>query len=161
MGNPPSGLERHTLLVERPLGKRVTLALREYGFTVIAFIDHFADGAPDEEWIQKAAAEEWVVLTKDAAVRRRPNERLAIRNLGLRVFTLTRGNWTSEEMSGAFIAAARRIKNLLKKKRGPFSARVTNTAMNSGPVRDCSESPSEPFRRFAPHCSGSFVTVLD
>jgi predicted nuclease of predicted toxin-antitoxin system len=127
VGNSPSGLERHTFLVERPLGKRVTIALREYGFVVVAFTDHFADGAPDEEWIAKAATEGWVVLTKDAAVRRRPNERLAIKNSGLRVFALTRGTWRSEEMSGAFIAAARRIKNLLKRKTGPFIARITKT----------------------------------
>ena len=127
MGNAPSGLERHTFLVERPLGKRVTIALRDYGFDVQAFTEHFADGAPDEEWIAKAASESWVVLTKDAGIRRKPNERLAIKNSGLRVFTLTRGNWRSEEMSGAFIAAARRIRNLLRRKPGPFIARVTRT----------------------------------
>jgi len=125
VGNPPSRLERYTFLVERPLGKRVTSALREYGFAVVAFTDHFEDGASDEEWIAKAASERWVVLTKDAAVRRRPNERLAIRNSGLRVFTLARGNWTSDEMSAAFVAAARRISNLLKKNPGPFIARIT------------------------------------
>lgn len=127
MGNPPGGLESFTFLVERPLGKRVTIALRDHGFTVIAFTDHFTDGAPDEEWIVKAASERWVVLTKDAAVRRRPNERLAIRNSGLRVFTLTRGTWTSEQMSQAFITAARRIERVLKRYKGPFVARVTKS----------------------------------
>lgn len=127
MGNPPGGLESFTFLVERPLGKRVTLALRDHGFNVVAFTDHFADGAPDEEWIIKAASQHWIVLTKDAAVRRRPNERLAIRNSRLRVFTLTRGTWTSEQMSQAFIAAERRIKSVLRRYKGPFIARVTKS----------------------------------
>jgi len=109
----------------------VTSALRDYGFVVQAFLDHFADGASDEEWITRAASEGWVVLTKDAGVRRKPNERLAIKNSGLRVFTLTRGNWRSEEMSGAFIAAARRIKNLLKRNAGPFIARITKAGVIS------------------------------
>jgi hypothetical protein len=142
VGNPPGGLERHTFLVERPLGKRVTVALREYGFVVVAFTDHFEDGAPDEQWIAKAAVEGWVVLTKDSAVRRRPNERLAIKNSGLRVFTLTRGSWRSEEMSGAFIAAARKIGNLLNRDPGPFIARVTRSGEIS--LVDHLRGPDEP-----------------
>jgi PIN like domain len=142
VGNAPSGLDQHTFLVERPLGKRVTAALREYGFVVVAFTDHFADGAPDEEWITRAAAERWVVLTKDAALRRRPNQRLAIKNSGLRVFTLTRGSWRSEEMSGAFTAAARKIRNLLNRNPGPFIARVTRSGDLS--IVDNLADPEEP-----------------
>lgn len=89
------------------------------------FTDHFKPDAPDEEWIMRAAEEGWVVLTKDSEIRRHPNERLAIKNSGLRVFTLTRGSWRSEEMSGAFIAAERRIVKTLKHHRGPFIARIT------------------------------------
>jgi len=127
MGEPPSRLDRYTFLIERPLGKRVALALRENGFRVKMFTDHFLDGAPDVEWISRAANEGWVVLTKDSAIRRRPNERLAIQNSGLRVFTLTRGTWTADDMAHAFIAAGRRIAKTLKLHPGPFIARITKT----------------------------------
>ena len=99
--------------------------MREFGFAIEQFSDHFEEAAPDVEWIEKAAAEHWVVLTKDSEIRRHPIERMAIQNSGLRVFSLTRGNWTSQEMAQAFIAAATRIVNLLKKARGPFVARIS------------------------------------
>lgn len=121
---PPSRLSRYSFLVDRALGLRVALALRDRGFNIVMFGENFADGTPDEEWIRRAAQEGWVVLTKDSEIRRRPNERLAIQNSGLRVFTLARGTWKSEEMSAAFIAAERRIAKALKLHRGPFVARI-------------------------------------
>ena len=141
MGARPSRLDRHTFLVERPLGKKVAVALRESGFVIELFSDHFEDAAPDVEWIKKAAAEGWVVLTKDSEIRRHPIERMAIQNSGLRIFSLTRGNWTSQEMAQAFIAAATRIVNLLKKTRGPFVARINKlggitTVAELGSYRD-------------------------
>ena len=76
MGARPSRLDRYTF--------------REFGFVVEPFSAHFEEAAPDVEWINKAAAEEWVVLTKDSEIWRHPIERMAIQNSGLRVFSLTR-----------------------------------------------------------------------
>jgi hypothetical protein len=43
----------------------------------------------DETWLMRAGREEWIVLTKDARIRRRPAELDAIRRGHLRVFCIT------------------------------------------------------------------------
>ena len=142
MGAPPGRLERYTFLVERSLGKRVAHALQEHGFTIVLFAEQFPDETPDEVWIARAAEEGWVVLTKDSEVRRRPNELLAIKTSGLRLFTLTRGTWTSDEMSAAFIAAARRIVKVLKQHNGPFIVRITRAGQVSK-LYELAEEPAD------------------
>jgi hypothetical protein len=54
--------------------------------------DHFAEDAPDEEWLRDVGARGWVVLTKDKTIRRKTVEREAVRHASLALFTLTRGN---------------------------------------------------------------------
>jgi hypothetical protein len=132
LGSDPLGerqgrLAGHAFLVERSLGKRVAEALANHGFEVVRFAEHFAPDAPDEQWIERAAASHWVVLTKDSGLSRHPNERLAIRISGLRVFTLARAMWKSEDMAKAFIAAERRIARTLASHTGPFIARINKT----------------------------------
>jgi predicted nuclease of predicted toxin-antitoxin system len=111
--------------VEVSLGKRVAAALRAEGWDIVHHDEVLAPDVSDEVWVAEAARNGWVVLTKDAEIRRKPNELEAIRRSGLRVFVLSRGNWTSEEMAAAFIRARGRMARFLRRTRGALIARVT------------------------------------
>ncbi len=48
----------------------------------------------DEVWLRDAGKNDWIVLTKDDAIRRRPAERDALTEAAVRVFCLTnRSMW--------------------------------------------------------------------
>lgn len=65
-----------------------------------------------------------MVLTKDKNMRRRPLEIAALMEAGLRVFAVTAGDLTGEELSQLLVAALPRISRLCRRP-GPFIARIT------------------------------------
>jgi len=81
-------------------------------------------GINDEELALLAGPRDWILISKDLETRYRPNERVAIARAKLRVFQLTRGPWTSEQMIRALLAARARIQQLVKKQPPPFVARI-------------------------------------
>lgn len=84
--------EKHTLFIDRSLGKSVASALDRFPwFRVVVMADVFQnDGqrVKDEQWLARAGAEGWIVLTQDARIWRREDERAAVLNHGVRVFCL-------------------------------------------------------------------------
>jgi len=122
----PKPLEGWTLLCEESLGKKVPVALRDNGLTVIIQGEspNIPRGVSDEELARLASGKDWILISKDLETRYRPNERAAIVRAKLRVFQLTRGPWTSEEMIKALLAARMRMHRLVKKQAPPFIARI-------------------------------------
>ena len=133
-GNSPEPLDpsSFTYFVERPLGKKVGLALREKGHRVVLHLDVFRDDSPDEQWIVRAAREGWVALGADVAVRWTPNLKRAIYISGLRLFNLTRNTWPAAVKAEAFIAAMPAIERLLRKRTGPFIATINKDGKVAG-----------------------------
>lgn len=68
--------------VDRSLGKSIVEALRATGLTVHSMADVYgeerAQRLADEVWLRDAGKNDWIVLTKDDAIRRRPAERDAL-----------------------------------------------------------------------------------
>jgi PIN like domain len=79
--------------VDRSLGKSVVRGLRAKGLRIYSMADVYGEARAQElddaDWLGDAGANDWVVLTKDRAIRRRPNEREALMSAGVRVFCLT------------------------------------------------------------------------
>jgi predicted nuclease of predicted toxin-antitoxin system len=123
---PPESL---VFFIDECLGsKQLPHALRAAGAVVELHRDHFAPGTDDVEWLRRLEQRHWVVLTKDAAMRRRTAERRAYTDAGLRVFALTAANLAGDEIASVFVRALRRIRRLCASRRGPFVARITRTA---------------------------------
>ena len=106
-------------------------------------LDHFSPGCSDEEWLSRAAEKldlddsaDWVVLTKDKWIRRRPNQRAAIEKAGVAAFVLTGKGLTGQEMGDAFAKSYPRIRKLLRDYEPPFVAAVSK----SGSVRLLTEA---------------------
>ena len=113
--------EEPVFFVDRSLGgKLVAGALRSAGAEVVAHDDVFDQNATDVEWLAEAGLRGWVVLTKDAAIRRHAYEKAMFRDASCRVFLLASGNMSGTEMAAAFVAALPRMRNLAATTDAPF-----------------------------------------
>lgn len=72
-------------------------ALKTAGIPFIAHHERFDPACPDEEWMAAAGHEHWIVLTRDQAIRRKPNELKAFRDAKLIMFALASGNASAED----------------------------------------------------------------
>jgi hypothetical protein len=99
--------------VDRSLGKSIAVGLRATGLMVHTMADVYgekrAQRLADEVWLRDAGKNDWIVLTKDDAIRRRPVERDALTEAAVRVFCLTNRNLRGAEQAERFIANRHRI----------------------------------------------------
>ncbi len=98
--------------VDRSLGRKVVPdALRQAGESVIVHDEYFPQNTRDEQWLERAGKEGWIVLSADKRIRYRANELNALKTAGVRAFILTtKSQMTGAQMSAAFVAAISAIK---------------------------------------------------
>lgn len=87
--------------------------------------DVFQKGVKDIDWLTALRGEDWIVLTKDKNIRRRPLEAHALIAANLRVFVVTATDLTGDETGGVLVKALPKIRRLCKKHKAPFIAGVT------------------------------------
>jgi len=93
-----------TFFLDYQIGRFVVAdALRAAGANVEVHIDHFAQAAPDAEWIPEVGRRGWVLITKDQHIRRNPLERSAYQSAGLRGFVVTGGDLNGPEMASLLV----------------------------------------------------------
>ena len=121
-----------TFFVDRCFGRGFWKALRAAGFKAEHKDDHFAQNTDDEIWMQEVGHRGWVVFTRDTRMRFHPNERAAVINSSLRMFTLQtkrgesgRRGINGKEMTEIFLENMGKISKLLLTTPGPFIAAVT------------------------------------
>lgn len=114
--------------VDRSLGNReVAAALLDRGARVEIHDAHFASDAQDAEWIEAVGRLGWVILTKDKRIRHRPLELAAVRAVGARMFALTAGNLTGQEMAEIFARHVESMTRIALSEPAPFVARVSRS----------------------------------
>lgn len=101
-------------LIDRSLGrKHLAAALRTLGHTAHTLESIWGEEASqqldDEEWLREAGRRNWIVLMKDAAIRRRPSERESLAAAGVRAFCLTNANLRGAEQTARFLENLERI----------------------------------------------------
>jgi len=99
-------------------------ALKTRGFCIQLHRQHFAHNAPDEKWITEVSQKQWVILTKDTASLRRPNELAAVIISRAREFTLSNANLSGGEMAAIFCQTMPAIHRFLQNHQGPFIVRI-------------------------------------
>jgi hypothetical protein len=109
--------------LDRSLGRIIVArALRDLGHIVHAMSDVYPERherVADTEWIADADAADWVALTKDERILRRPDEQQALVNSTLRVFALANQQLTGDQMAAYFSHNINRIVQRSRKP-GPF-----------------------------------------
>jgi predicted nuclease of predicted toxin-antitoxin system len=107
--------------VDRSLGRRTVVnALRDAGAQAEAHDDHFEQDTPDRVWIPEVSRRSWVILTKDARIRRREIEINAVRSARSRVFVITIQAMKGSEAAALLVKHLARIENLSRSRRPPF-----------------------------------------
>lgn len=120
---PPRSEKSVEFFVDRSLGKSIVEGLRAVGLTVHSMADIYgekqAQRLADETWLRDAGKNDWVVLTKDDAIRRRPAERDALNDAAVRVFCLTTAKLRGSDQTERFAENRHRILRQAKKP-GPY-----------------------------------------
>jgi hypothetical protein len=99
--------------LDRSLGKSIVEGLRDAGLTIHSMADIYGEKRAqllaDEVWLRDAGKNDWIVLTKDDAIRRRPAERDALTEAAVRVFCLSNRNMRGAEQTERFVSNRHRI----------------------------------------------------
>ena len=119
--------------IDRSLGRRhLPEALRSSGLVVHTMASVYGEEAAqrlaDERWLRDVGAKGWIVLMKDDAIRRRPAERDALVEAGVRAFCLTNAQLRASEQPQRFISNRHRIIQQARKP-GPYLYGVYDTGI--------------------------------
>ena len=109
-----------TLFFDRTFGKRLPHALRLLGVAAEAHQDHFAQDAPDDEWLAAVSARGWIVLTNDKRIRFNQAERQALLTHGVGCFVFTSGSRTRWDQLRILGRAWDRIQEAIETTPRPF-----------------------------------------
>jgi predicted nuclease of predicted toxin-antitoxin system len=115
-----------TFFLDRQLGRhKMAAILRTAGLTVLVHDDHFAQNAPDPEWLAAAGKNDWIVITRDERIRYRVAEKQAIRRAKVRAFVLAaHGNLRAEFLAEILVKALPRIRDIVANEWPPFIAKI-------------------------------------
>jgi hypothetical protein len=110
-----------TFFLDYQIGRYVVAdALRAAGAVVEVHIDHFAQAAPDLEWIPQVGKRNWVLVTRDANIRRNPMERAAYEESRLRGFVVTGKDLGGPELAALLVRSLRGMVNRAAGRPGPL-----------------------------------------
>lgn len=112
-----------TFFTDRNLGNTFPDILQAAGISVERHSDHFADNASDPDWLAGTKGNGWVVLTRDKAIRRRPNEIQAVEDARVAMLVLI-GKSRHAILAENFIRALPRVEAFLTAHKPPYIARV-------------------------------------
>jgi len=111
-------------LDENVSAPEIVEALEAVGATVHRHRDHFPAGVPDADWLPFVGGQGWVILTRDARIRYRTVERLALLNAGARAFVLASKAMTALQMAYAVTLGFSAMCRFLEQHQGPFIAKL-------------------------------------
>lgn len=133
--NSASPPEAPLLFIDRcAWSRRLGEALAAAKIPFIAHHEKFAPACPDEVWMMEAGRQGWVVITRDQAIRRKPNELKAFREAKLIMFALASGNASAEDTARLVVDLYPKILRKAKAANPPAMFSVT-LAGGINPVR--------------------------
>ena len=114
----PGSRREPVFFTDRDLAKKFPQGLREAGFEVENYFDHFPgdDRIPDVEWIRRAGEQGFILLTKDDAIRRDEEAISAVMDARA-VLVILRHAGTSFELTEMFLATVARVERLVRRAR--------------------------------------------
>jgi hypothetical protein len=136
-------LEDTTFVTDECLADSVPDRLRENGWRVEKHLDHFPRKTQDVDWLPRVGELGWVSINKDKAIRRKPWELDRVIACGVRMFTLSSGSMTAEQMVEIILANRLRIGRMLRDHPEAFVAVISRSGVEL--VRSASQTqPTEP-----------------
>lgn len=109
---------------DRDLGPTVAALLREGGWTVEAYHQHFAlDSVPDGEWLRFIGSRGWIALSHNKRIRYERGELDDLMTAGVKAFFVI-GKGPHPAFAAALLRNAHKIKRMIRKIPEPFVAKV-------------------------------------
>ena len=126
MGEPRGGLDIYYLDESLPRPLREALALLRDDVRYAGGLEAPAEGLDDDIWLTQVGDQDWVVIHRDTRIRKRPRERDALLESGVRAFCLTHaGNYTRWETARLLAHRWRDIERTASEDAGPYICSVT------------------------------------
>lgn len=111
--------------VDRDLGRHIfPEALESAGLIVERHHDHFAHDTPDESWLPEVAAREWIAVTGDQKILRRPLALAAIERSQATLLVVVGNHAPAPELAANFINTLPKIERLLETLKPPAAAKI-------------------------------------
>lgn len=93
--------------------------------------DHFPQDAEDETWLADVGARDWLVITKDKNIRRRPLERRALERAKVGAFFVSGGNMTGTQMAALLEKQLMAMIRFAARTTRPFLAAVSDSGVRA------------------------------
>ncbi|MGO9588612.1 MAG: hypothetical protein ACLP3K_01025 [Candidatus Acidiferrales bacterium] len=100
-------------------------ALQQNGIKHERHLTHFASGTPDHVWLPFVGQNQWVLLTRDQAIRYRNIEHSRVVRYNIREFVFKAGNLHKQELARVLIIAIPKMREVCRKYKPPFIASIT------------------------------------
>ena len=100
-------------------------ALTKIGVPFIPHHEKFEPACPDEEWLEAAGTQGWIVLTRDKNIRRKPNELRAFREHGVIGFVLTAGDASAADTAELVTAIYPKLLRKVRRVKPPAMFSIT------------------------------------
>jgi hypothetical protein len=117
-------LETAVFFIDRSAGKKIAAPLRDAGLSIELHDDHFAQDAPDEEWLTEVGRRKWYVITRDDRIRYRRIEIAAAYAARVGMFVIVSKHLTGPQSADIVLAAIGRMRAFIAKHRRPFIAKI-------------------------------------
>jgi hypothetical protein len=126
MGAQESGVETFYIDASVPLPVRVAIASVRDDVLYAGGPKAPPVGTPDEVWLPIAGKAHWIVIHRDKKIRKRPGERQALLNSGVRTFCLTSaGNFNRWTTLRLLVHRWPDIERIADAREGPYIEAVT------------------------------------
>lgn len=110
--------------IDNNLSVNLARGMRAFGEDVDHLQDHFPDDCPDTEWLKYIGDNDYFLITRDDAIRRKPAELSAFKRYGVGAFFLGGKNRTVWQLVQQIVRNWPRIHEYAGRTRRPFAFRV-------------------------------------
>lgn len=102
-------------------------ALRQRGFKVWTRREAFPNHpqVDDVTWLAHCGRRGWIAITKDQAIKRRPNEAAMVLQAQMRMFVLTGDGLLGEQQAELVVQAIPAMRRWVREQAPPFMVRIT------------------------------------
>lgn len=98
--------------------------LKQSGIEATTVTEHLARGTADPVWLEYCGKNNLIAISKDKKIRYSPLSLAAINNFHVKLFILSEGNLTGEDIAQRIIQAMSKIRRFNDSNQGPFIVKI-------------------------------------
>jgi len=123
-----------TFFFDNNISPTLVEGLKGFGEDVCHLKDYFPEDTPDPQWLKAIGQNNWILITRDKAINRRPVEKQAIKQYKLGSFFMLGKDMDRWAQVKQMVIAWKRIKEYAAKSRKPFAYKVYRSGRKIEPL---------------------------